>query len=208
MRELNASTGFLAHGPDRVAHFGFGDSVRVDEVRAEWVSGDATVLRSVPVNQAIAVSSPAATIAKRDYELGEPVLASGADVEPLGTPREWLIEGVILSDPLVTAFSSIGRKDLELRVYANDGVTLVRAEVLRVNVVPFTVTPVFTWETGVLELVWDAVPGWSYRVESCTNLFSAVWEDVTGPVAGDGSRTARVTVDSSGRATFYRVKVE
>ena len=55
MRELHASTNFVAQEPGRVAHFGVGSATIIDEVRAEWVNGDTTVMTDVPVDQQISI---------------------------------------------------------------------------------------------------------------------------------------------------------
>ena len=61
MRELHASSNFLTQEPGRIAHFGLGEASVVEEVRAEWVSGDATVMTDVAVDQAISVPGPTGT---------------------------------------------------------------------------------------------------------------------------------------------------
>ena len=60
MRELNASSGFNGHGPDRIAHFGMATATNCDVVRAVWTNGDETEMRNVPVssNTSLTLSSP------------------------------------------------------------------------------------------------------------------------------------------------------
>ena len=61
MRELHASTNFVAQEPGRVAHFGVGNATTIDEVRAEWVNGEVTVVADVPVDQHISIRPPSVT---------------------------------------------------------------------------------------------------------------------------------------------------
>ena len=61
MRELHASTNFVAQEPGRVAHFGVGSATIIDEVRAEWVNGEVTVVADVPVDQQISIRPPSVT---------------------------------------------------------------------------------------------------------------------------------------------------
>ena len=57
MRELHASTNFVAQEPGRVAHFGVGDETIIDEIRVQWVNGETTTLTDVPVDQHISIAS-------------------------------------------------------------------------------------------------------------------------------------------------------
>ena len=57
MRELHASTNFVAQEPGRVAHFGVGTATSIDEIRVEWVNGETTVLTDVPVDEHISIAS-------------------------------------------------------------------------------------------------------------------------------------------------------
>ena len=56
MRELHASTGYVAQGPGRIAHFGLGDATIVDEVRVEWVDGTVNVVTGVAVDSELVVA--------------------------------------------------------------------------------------------------------------------------------------------------------
>ncbi|HJO83104.1 MAG TPA: FG-GAP-like repeat-containing protein [SAR202 cluster bacterium] len=58
MRELHASTNYLAQEPGTIAHFGVGDATTIDEVRVEWVNGHVEIRNNVPADQHIAISSP------------------------------------------------------------------------------------------------------------------------------------------------------
>lgn len=57
MRELHASTNYVVQEPGRIAHFGVGDASIVDEVRAEWSNGQTSLLKNIPSNQQISISS-------------------------------------------------------------------------------------------------------------------------------------------------------
>ena len=56
MRELHASTGYVAQGPGRIAHFGLGDATVVDEVRVEWVDGTVDVMTGIAVDSELTVA--------------------------------------------------------------------------------------------------------------------------------------------------------
>ena len=56
MRELHSSTNYVTQEPGRIAHFGLGSATVIDEIRAEWVNGETTVLTDVAVNQHISIS--------------------------------------------------------------------------------------------------------------------------------------------------------
>lgn len=57
MRELHASTNFVAQEPGRVPHFGVGSATVIDNVRVEWVNGETTILTNVPTDQHISIPS-------------------------------------------------------------------------------------------------------------------------------------------------------
>jgi hypothetical protein len=145
MREINASTNYVAQGPGRIAHFGFGDAAVADEVCAEWITGDATFLVDVPADQALSLSSPRATVSKRSALVGEAITASGEGVEPLGVPREWVIGGQTFSDPVSISFASPGPKELRLNLYEPDGTTLLRGEILRIIVEASLPSGLLSW---------------------------------------------------------------
>lgn len=140
MRELHASTGFLAHGPGRIAHFGLGETTTVEEVRAAWVNGDEILCFDVAADQALSISSPASSISKRAFLSGEDIVASGAAVAPTTNSRQWVVGGVIYPDPLTLSISEAGEHVLRLNVLAGDGVTVVKSELIRITVHPLTIS--------------------------------------------------------------------
>ena len=134
MRELNASSGFNGHGPERIAHFGVGTATQCDVVRAVWTNGDETELHDVPVstNTSVTLTSPSATVSSRTLNLNDTVTAS-TNLLP-GETLQWLIAGVIDSNanPVNFGFSSPGTYQLRLTIM-NNGV-FVRAETLTITV--------------------------------------------------------------------------
>ena len=140
MHEMHASTNFLSQNAGRIAHFGIGTVTTVDEVTAEWLNGDATVIPNVGGNQHVLVPSPVSTVSARDVELNEVVTAE-ASAESL--PVDWTIEGVTYADPVAISFNTVGEKDLTLNVYDASGTNVVRQEILRISVQsPEIVSPV------------------------------------------------------------------
>ena len=57
MRELHASTNYVAQEPGRIAHFGLGAAATIDEIRVEWVNGATTILTGVQPNRHIPIPS-------------------------------------------------------------------------------------------------------------------------------------------------------
>ena len=58
MRELHASTNYMAMEPGRIAHFGLGATMVIDRIRVEWVGGGVTVMENVEVDQNMEISGP------------------------------------------------------------------------------------------------------------------------------------------------------
>ena len=159
MRELHASTNYLSQNPGRIAHFGLGASTTADEVRVEWVTGDATVLTAVTADQAISLPSPVATLSARTILVDEEVTASAAGESNL---VDWLIDGTTYADPATVSLDTPGTKELELRVYDVGETQVIRREILRVQVesnLPELISPkpnstlsggteTFTWTAG------------------------------------------------------------
>jgi hypothetical protein len=179
MRELNASSGYLAHGPNRIAHFGLGTNDVIDEVRAEWLTGDAVVRYDVAVDQAIALGSPQAAVSTNYFYGAGTVSVSATNVLPLGTPRVWVVNGVTNSDPLSVTLNQAGTHELTLHVYDLTGTNRVWTEIRRVQV-----------ETAELQLIhgvgpvwsiqWAARSGYVYQVQSA-NTPTSVWNSLTTP---------------------------
>jgi hypothetical protein len=58
-------------------------------------------------------------------------------------------------------------------------------------------------------LGWPCIPGWSYLIQSCTDLTLAAWTNVTAqPVVGSpsGMGLCTTSMDSAG-SEFYRLKI-
>ena len=135
MRELNASTGYLGHGPNRIAHFGLNTNTVVPQVRAEWVNGDAVVLWNVGVNTNVFVPSPQGTVSSNFVHAGQIVSAVGTAASPTGTLRRWIVDGQTTNaDPMAKAFYSGGWHELRLDIFATNSTTLLRSELHRVYV--------------------------------------------------------------------------
>ncbi|MDE0730507.1 MAG: CRTAC1 family protein [Longimicrobiales bacterium] len=136
MRELNASTGFLAHGPNRIAHFGVGSSTLVTQVRALWTNGDETLIPEIAVDQAITVDSPRAEVSDRCVAPNESVTMTADPADyPAGASLEWSIGVIPYSNPGMATFAMTGTKVLRLDVYDGTIPTLLlRTELLLVEV--------------------------------------------------------------------------
>ena len=56
MRELHASTNFVAQEPGRIAHFGLGASNAIDELRVECAGGVVQSLENIPADRHVNVN--------------------------------------------------------------------------------------------------------------------------------------------------------
>ena len=134
MRELHASTNYAAQEPGRIAHFGIGSATIIDEVRGEWVNGDATVLTNVSVDQAISIPSASAILSSRSVKVGQAVLAASSLASPFEVPGDWVVDGESYADPVTITFDTPGFKELQLSIHSADGSSRLRTEVLRITV--------------------------------------------------------------------------
>jgi len=205
MRELHASTGFLSQGPGRIAHFGLGTNTLVDELRAEWNSGDAVVIRDVAVDQALSLPSPQASVSKRKVLPGQRVTASAAGIT---NSVEWVVAGVTNADPVSVSFTNPGWQDLVLNVYASGEGSLVRQEIIRVQVLELAeiVDFVELWPMGDLQLSWSQAAGRLYRIESTESLADSLWIDLGQPTRAPATAVGSDFVAHlPGPSHFFRV---
>ena len=138
--EMHASTNFNSQNPGHIAHFGLATSTTANEVRGEWVTGDATVLTDVSADQPISVPSPTATVSSRLIGIGENVTATSNESAPV----EWEVSGNMFADPVTASFSSGGTQELKLLVYNSAMTQVVRTELIRVEVTGVAGTPAIT----------------------------------------------------------------
>jgi hypothetical protein len=135
MRELHASSGYMAQEAGRIAHFGLGEAMVVDEVRAEWINGDATLFENIQSDQSIVLPSPMANISSRQVDIGSQVTASAAGGFPKTGILKWIIEGTEHEDPVTYTFNVPGERELRLNRLDQDGETLLFSEIYRIQVV-------------------------------------------------------------------------
>ena len=143
MHEMHASTNYLSQDAGHIAHFGLDTVSTADEVRAEWVTGDATVLSSVSGDQQISIPSPKATVSDRTPAIGQNVTGTSNESAPV----EWEIGGSTFADPVTTSFSSGGTKEMKLLVYNTSMTQVVRTELIRLDVAGVAGTPELTTPT-------------------------------------------------------------
>ncbi|HMO05475.1 MAG TPA: CRTAC1 family protein [Kiritimatiellia bacterium] len=200
MRELNASSGYLAHGPNRIAHFGLGTNTVIDAVRAEWINGDAVVVRNVAINQAMSVGVPRAVVSTNYLYGAGSVTGSATNVTPLGTPRWWVVNGVTNSDPVTASFNQAGTQEMVLHVTDASWTNVVWTEIRRV-LVETAELQLLSGPGPVWSVQWAARSGFVYRVQAATNGVGAwtsisavttavVTEAVTGVVTAEAASAA------------------
>ena len=134
MRELHASANYLSQEPGRIAHFGLGDLDTANEVRAEWVNGDACLVENLSADRSLTLHSPVGRVSKRLASVGEEVNAFSGPVSPSDLQREWVVEGRVYDDPASVFFGTSGPKELRLNLYTPDGQQRVRSEIIRIDV--------------------------------------------------------------------------
>lgn len=133
MRELNASSGYNGHGPERIAHFGTGDALLIDSVRAVWTNGDETELRNVSAGSSLEIPSPRATLSLRTIDPGQSVTAEIAAADlPSGATARWFAGGQEFDNPATITPAAAGRHPLRLVI--SDAQGFVRSETLTVTV--------------------------------------------------------------------------
>lgn len=173
MHEMHASTNFLSQDSGHIALFGIGGNSVADEVRAEWVTGDATVYTNVSGDQAISLPSPTATVSARMLSIGQSVTATSNESAPV----EWEVGGNIFADPVTTSFATSGTKEFNLNVYDASMSEIVRTEIIRVEVAgsvgePDLISPApgSTLPAGIVTFEWSAngfgVDDWQLLVGS------------------------------------------
>jgi hypothetical protein len=143
MHEMHASTNFLSQDAGHIAHFGLDTVATADEVKAEWVTGDATVLTDVGSDQQISIPSPTATVSSRTPAIGQNVTATSHESAQV----EWEIDGSTFADPVTTSFSTGGSHELKLLVYNGSMTQVIRTELIRVVVAGVAGTPEITSPT-------------------------------------------------------------
>jgi hypothetical protein len=179
MHEMHASTNFLSQDAGHIAHFGLDTAATADEVRAEWVSGDAVVLTNVAGDQQISIPSPTATVSTRTPAIGQDVTATSNESAPV----EWEVGGTTFADPVTTSFSSGGTKELRLLVYNAAMTQVVRQELIRLTVNGAAGEPAVTSpSSGSVLPAGDVTFSWNANGASVDN-----WQLLAGTSVGDDS---------------------
>lgn len=133
MRELHASSGYLGHGPRRIAHFGLNNATSADLIRAVWTNGDVTELYNIPANQSISIQSPMATASARSVAPGDSITATFPEAElPQGATATWLIDGVEYGNPATAILKDPGTHYIKVSITGGNSI-LLWTEVLLVN---------------------------------------------------------------------------
>jgi len=172
MRELSASTGYLGHGPNRIAHFGLSSNATADVVRAEWVSGDAVVVSNVAADQAISIPSPAGAVSARRNYTGDQITLSAAG---LTQPFRWDYDGQSSTGAIwQVEVAGAGEQDVLLTIFEPDGTTVDRVEHIRILVQPPEITGLDIAAVPVTASVaWSAISGRVYRLNVATGSIAA-----------------------------------
>ena len=206
MRELNASTGFLGHGPNRIAHFGLNTNTVVDQVRAEWVNGDAVVLWNVGVNTNVSVPSPQGAVSSNFVHAGQLITAVGTAASPTGTLRRWIVDGQTTNaDPFARAFYFPGWHELRLDIYATNNTTLLRSELHRVFVDSAVFSSVTSLGTNTWQVQWQAISNGVYRVETTAAFPTGSWAASSGIITSPAAVTQTRTVTNNAVNPIWRV---
>lgn len=133
MRELHASSNFLAQEAGSHAHFGLGAHSKADELRVVWNNGDEIVLEDVDAGQTLTCLSPYSTLSKRNVQVGETVLTSSGTA-PQNWVQEWIVEGQPQAPPLIVKFLTPGIKTIQVNYYDQSTQQKILAERFHVTV--------------------------------------------------------------------------
>lgn len=118
MRELNASSGYNGHGPNRIAHFGLGEESVVNRIRARWTNGDETWIENVEADRRIVLSSPLGRVSSRSLLPREPFTVSyPVDTIPDGL-AVWTVNGVGYANVATVSLEEPGEHYLRVDVYS------------------------------------------------------------------------------------------
>lgn len=181
MRELNASSGYLGHGPNRIAHFGLGPAVTCDRVRAAWTNGDETEWRNVAADQTITLSSPRATLSRREIDPGEP-LTFGIEpaLLPPGASASWRIADQVFPNPATVSLSAPGEHALVLTISdGGDPSTFLWSETLRFKVRDPNTTGnsiARLWNEEILAAIRLDFPNPTVHARNLFHLSVAMWD--------------------------------
>ncbi len=180
LRELNASSGYLGHGPERIAHFGLGDETQVTEIRAVWTNGDETRVKGTGVNREITLTSPQASLSSRNLLPGEAVEAE-IDLEhfPEGTTATWTVQGQTYPNPVRVVPTSEGEVQLRLDVYDDTPEPqLLRTEILTVTVdsgdLPYSIARM--WNEENLAAIRIDFPNPTAHARNLFHTAAAMWD--------------------------------
>lgn len=182
LREINASSGYNGHGPNRLAHFGLGSANIINELKVVWPGGLQTILQNVTTNQKIDISSPISSLNKSNVSTDEAILAVADTSQlPAGWSIEWVINGVsYYDDNLELSFSEIGDYSIKLNVYSNEGAqTLQYAEVLTITVADLpnsTHSIARIWNEQILDAIRIDFPDPTVHARNLYHLSVAMWD--------------------------------
>jgi hypothetical protein len=181
MREINASSNFNGHGPYRITHFGLGKDTDLDAVRVGFPNGDRVWLEDVAVNQELTIQSPQASASRREVELGQSTtFQMPAESVPFESVVVWMHGGAEYSNPATLSFSTAGRHEVTVAVYADASRSeLLRGESLRVKVTDPTIEPPTIarfWNETILDAIRMDFPDPTVHARNLFHLSVAMWD--------------------------------
>jgi hypothetical protein len=182
MRELNASSGFNGHGPQRIAHFGLGSAALASELRVVWPSGDEVLVYDLSVDQTHMIDSPLGRVDLRELGLNETVTAAIASVDlPAGGSATWIIDGVSYPmNQVVLGFDTSGFFSFQLNIYdGGDPAELIRTEFFSVSVsneVADADTVARKWNEQNLDAIRIDFPNPTVHARNLFHLSIAMWD--------------------------------
>jgi hypothetical protein len=180
MRELNASSGFNGHGPNRIAHFGLAAHETADRIRAAWTNGDQTMAYNVAADQTITLTSPAATVSTRVVLPGEAITASYSTEGLPEAEVVWTVGGSTFSNPVVLTFDTPGIHTLRVDIYADSS----RSVLLRTEIIEITVLGTLEedrsiariWNEEILGAIRIDFPNPAVHARNLFHLSIAMWD--------------------------------
>lgn len=180
MRELNASSGFNGHGPNRIAHFGMAGMASAEIVRAVWTNGDQTWIHNVAADQSLTLTSPIAIASSRELFPGELITV---DFPTSGSPQPkivWTVDNQRFENPATLSIQTPGTHTLRVDVYEDSTQSIpTRTEFLQVNVLGIREDDrsiARIWNEEILNAIRIDLPNPAVHARNLFHLSVAMWD--------------------------------
>ncbi|MGJ8724818.1 MAG: FG-GAP-like repeat-containing protein [Roseibacillus sp.] len=177
--QVNASTGYNGHGPNRIAHIGIGSLLSIDELLVTWTTGDVTVIGSPPIDTDFVVASPPGELNQRSFSLGQTLEGNVPVSEiPSGGSVAWSYQGTSYSNPCSIPIATAGDFELVSKVY-DSMANLVREDRFPIEVVDSAIsqhTVARLWNEENLDAIRVDFPDPTKHARNLFHTSVAMWD--------------------------------